>query len=134
MNKQALNKQAMAAQYTAVTLQDLTTYLKRTFRVLRPTTGSSQGEVTVDLFLNDEQTVGIRVWSSIRSGGTQGVGVGEDAIRVMLYDFTHNKPMLKGKVPIVKRTQGWRDNLKDRIEEIVEMFHDKEEYWLSRAG
>jgi len=128
-----MKRQAMAAQYTQVSLDDMLAYLKRGFRALRPASHNLRGEVVVDLALNDALTIGIRVWTSIPSGGSHGVDVGADAIRVQFYNFAKQRPMLTGKAPIVKRTQGWRDNLKDRIEDIIEMYDEKEEYWESRV-
>ena len=124
-------KVAMAAQFTEITLQDMETFLKRAFRVLKPTQGKQRGEVVFDLFFTPQ--IGVRVFSSIGQDAYSASGVGTDAIRVLFYNYSKNRPMLTGKAPIVKRTGGWRDNLKDRIEDIMEMFDDKEGYWESRV-
>lgn len=128
-----MDRQAMAAQYTAVSADEMLTYLRRAFRALRPAPHNLRGELVVDLALNDQQTIGIRVWTSVFPSTQMAAGVGADAIRVQFYNFAKNRPMLTGKAPIVKRTQGWRDNLKDRIEDVIEMFDDKEGYWESRV-
>lgn len=115
----------MAAQFTDVTLQDMETFLKRAFRALNPKKDIIRGEVVYDLFLSSK--VGVRVWTSIHQHATSGADVGADAIRVQLYNFVRGFPLMRGKAPIVKRTQGWRDNLKDRIEDYVEAYDSREE-------
>lgn len=106
-------------------------FLKRGFRVLNPRQSEQRGEIVFDLFLSPK--AGIRIWTSISKHGTQGAGVGEDAIRVQFYNFGQNRPMIPGKAPIVKRTQGWKDSLKNRIEDYIELYDDKEDYWESRT-
>lgn len=122
---------AMAAQFTPVTLEEMTAFLKRGFRALKPKVGANRGEIYFDLFLSEK--AGIRVWTSIAAGREQGASSGQDAIRIQFYNFGQNRPLIPGKAPIVKRTQNWRDSLKDRIEDYIELFDDKEEYWLSRT-
>ena len=119
-----MKKSAMAAAYTAITLEDMETFLKRAFRVLKPTKSVQKGEIVFDLYLSN--TTGVRVWTSIGQHGTTGAGVGDDAIRVQFYSFAKNRPLMPGKAPIVKRTQGWRDNLKDRVEDYMERYDSKE--------
>lgn len=127
-----MRKQAMAAQFTEVTLEDMDRFLKRGFRMMRPKPATERGEVHYDLSLSD--AVVIRVWTSIGTGREQGASVGEDAIRVQLFSRVTKRPLMKGKAPIVKRTQGWRNNLQDRIEDYVETYESKEDYWESLAG
>lgn len=128
-----MKRQAMAAQYTVVSAEDMEKFLKRGFRALSPKVHAIRGETVVDLFINEQQTIGVRVWTSIADGGSQGADVGADAIRVQFYNFASGRPMVPGKAPIVKRTQGWRDNLKDRIEDCLELYHEKDDYWESRV-
>ena len=113
------------AKYTEVTLQDMETYIHRAFHALHPKKSVIKGEVVLDLFLSEK--AGIRVWTSISEKGTSGAAVGEDAIRVQLYSFAKGRPLKPGKAPIVKRTQGWRDSLRERIEDEIESFDVKEE-------
>lgn len=127
------NVVGMSAQYTSISVEDMQAFLGRAFRVMHPTPHDLRGEMVIDLALNDEKTVGIRVWTSIPSGASHGAAVGADAIRVQFFNFGRGYPMEKGKAPIVKRTQGWRDNLKDRIEDVIEKYDDNEEYWNSRG-
>lgn len=117
----------MAIQFTPVTLDEMTTFLKRAFRSLQPKVGSERGETIIDLLVLPEVGAGIRVWTSIQAGGNHGAGVGDDAIRVQLFSFSKNKPLKPGKAPIVKRTQNWRDSLTDRIEDYLEAISDREE-------
>jgi len=120
-----MKKRAMAATYTEISLEDMEKFLKRAFRALKPTKGAHRGELVFDLHLSP--TTGIRVWTSIAQHGTTGAGVGDDAIRVQLYSFSKGRSLVPGKAPIVKRTQGWRDNLKDRVEAYLEAYDSKEE-------
>lgn len=122
----------MAAQYVEITLEEMEKFLKRAFRILRPKQSQQRGEVCYDLKLG--AFVGIRVWTSIRPGSGTGAAVGADAIRVQFVSLKDQGPLEKGKAPIVKRTQGWRDNLKDRVEDLIEKYEEKEEWWENWAG
>lgn len=124
---------SMAAQYTPISLPEMEQFLKRGFRALKPTKGSSRGEICYDLFLNETKTIGIRVMTSISLGRDMAAEEGADAIRVGFFNFAKGYPMIPGKFPIVKRTQNWKDSLKDRIEDYMEMFEEKEGYWESRV-
>lgn len=116
----------MAAQYTEISLEDMDTYLKRAFRALRPKQNASRGEYFYDLKLGP--FVGIRVWTSVTRAGT-GAGVGADAIRIQLISLKDERPLEKGKAPIVKRTQGWKNSLQDRIEDCIEKYESNHEFW-----
>lgn len=120
----------MAATYTEVTLDDMERFLKRGWRALRPHKDVSRGETFFDLKLSPN--VVIRVWTSIFHGGSS-AGVGQDAIRIQLLSSKLNRPLMKGKAPIVKRTQNWRNSLQDRIEDAIETYEEKEDYWEARA-
>lgn len=115
---------AMAAQFTEVSLAEMESTVNRAFHSLHPRKGALKGEVIIDLFLSPK--AGVRVWTSISEHGTTGAGVGADAIRVQLYNFEKGKPMKPGKAPIVKRTQGWKDNLRERIEDEIEDYDSRE--------
>ena len=123
-------KTAMAAKYTEISLEDMERFLKRAFRVLSPKKNTERREIVYDMLISPK--AGIRVWTSIGQHTQTGAGVGADAIRVQFYNFAKNRPMLTGKAPIVKRTQNWRDSLRDRIEDILELYDEKEGYWESR--
>jgi hypothetical protein len=116
---------SMAAQYTDVSLVEMEATINRAFHSLHPRKGALKGEVVFDLFLSPK--VGVRVWSSISEHGTTGAGVGADAIRVQLYNFEKGRPLKPGKAPIVKRTQGWKDNLRERVEDEIEDYDSQEE-------
>lgn len=123
-------KQAMAAEFTEVSLDDMEKFLKRSFRVLRPKRVTDRGEVVYVLHLG--KFVGVKILTSIRPGSGVGADVGQDAIRVGLISLKDGGPLERlknGKFPIVKRTQNWRDSLKDRIEDCIETYEDKEDYW-----
>lgn len=118
-------KKAMAVTRADVTLEDMENFLKRAFHALHPKKGALKGEIIYDLFLSHK--VGIRVWTSIGEHQTVSAPTGADAIRVQLYNYEKNRPMMPGKAPIVKRTQGWKDNLQDRIEDYMEAYDAHEE-------
>jgi len=122
----------MAAQFTEITLEEMEKFLKRGFRALHPERGNKLGEVYYDLKLG--KFVGIRVWTSIRPHSGMGAEVGADAIRVQFVSLKDQGPLEKGKAPIVKRTQNWRDSLQDRIEELVEKYEDNDEFWEQWAA
>jgi hypothetical protein len=98
---------------------------------MEPKTGEKNREVYYDLSMDDDSRVCVRVYTSIGSYGTA-ADVGTDAIRVGLFSKS-GRPLKSGKMPIVKRTQNWRDNLRERIEDELESYHEKDEYWESRA-
>lgn len=118
------NVKAMSAQYTPITIEEMDTFLRRAFRALRPKKGVERGEIVYDLFLTP--VIGIRVWTSLSPHSGESAGVGSDAIRVQYFHFGRNHPLVRGKAPIVKRTQGWRENLKERIEDYMELFEQRE--------
>lgn len=122
----------MAAQYTEISLDDMETFLKRGFRALRPKQGVQKGEYYYDLKLSDH--VVIRVWTSIQRGSQSGAGVGQDAIRVQLIGIQVDRPLMKGKAPIVKRTQGWKNSLQGKIEDMLEEYEGKADYWDARGS
>lgn len=119
----------MAAKFTEVTLEDMDRFLKRAYRALKPKKGEDRGEVYYDLNLS-RGNLFIRVWTSIRPRLGTGAGVGQDAIRVTMITRGGKGLMPKGK--IVKRTQNWRNSLQDRIEELLEVYESKVEYWRER--
>lgn len=128
--------EAMAAEFTQISIEEMEAFLSRGFRALKPRK-SAQGfgqkrEVVFDLFITDE--IGIRVWTSLSPISGAAAGVGSDAIRVVYFHFGRNHPLIRGKAPIVKRTQGWRDNLKDRIEDCLEMYEQREMELAQRYG
>lgn len=122
----------MAAQFTEVTLEEMERFLKRGWRALRPTQGTERGEVYFDLSLS--RFVHIRVWTTIHPRSGTGAEVGADAIRIQLLARKNGRPLTRGKAPIVKRTQGWRGNLQDRIEDAIETYEAEEAYFEERSG
>lgn len=121
----------MAATYTEVSLEDMDKFLRRAFRTLRPKQGEQYNEYYYDLKLGPY--VGVRVWTSVQKHSGQGAGVGSDAIRVQFVSLKDKRPLEKGKAPIVKRTQGWRTSLQDRIEDLIEKYEGNDEWWENWA-
>ena len=114
---------AMAAQFTEISLGDMVTFLRRAFHALGPQRQHNiRGEIVIELPLSAKTS--ILVFTSVANNGESAAGVGSDAIRVGLY--RQLKPLKSGKWPIVKRTQGWKDNLRERIEDALEMYDSRE--------
>lgn len=125
-----MKKQA-AIVFTPISQEEMALFITRAFRALTPRSGFKNGEIYYDLTVEEGQPVVIRVYTSISPSGMS-ASRGADAIRVGLFS-TSGRPLKAGKLPIVKRTQNWRDNLRRLIEDEIEDYHDKEDYWNSRA-
>ena len=119
-----------AATFTSISVADIRKFLSGAFHALDQwedeTTG---GELTINLGLSDK--VAIKVFTSVHAGREQAAGVGDDAIRVGLY--RGGRPLKSGKWPIVKRTQGWKENLRERVEDMVEVYDEGEQVIESGA-
>lgn len=114
---------AGGATFQEVTLDDMRTFLKRAFHALEPQKEENvRGEIAINLPLSHR--VVVKVFTSVSAGREQAAGVGSDAIRVGLY--RDGRPLKGGKWPIVKRTQGWKDNLRERVEDWLEAYDDRE--------
>lgn len=124
----------MAAVYTDITIDDLDKYLKRAFRALRPKQTVCKGEYCYLLSLSPN--VRIQIFTAITRGATSSRDVGTDTIKLQLVGDTTNRPLLAGKGSSLsmKRTQGWKTTLQDRIEDLVELYEERKDYWESRAG
>ena len=123
----------MAATYTEITLEDMEKFLKRGFRALRPKQELKNGEIVYDLSLSGN--VAIRIFTSIHRGSGMGAGKGSDSIKILLWGPKIRRPLTSGKAaPIVKRTEGWRNSLQSRIEDMMELYEEKEGYWESKGG
>jgi hypothetical protein len=121
---------AMAATFTNISIEDIRKFLMGAFHALDPYEGkTSGGEITIDLPLSDK--VAVKVFTSVHEGREQAAGVGADAIRVGLY--RGNRPLKSGSWPIVKRTQGWKENLRERVEDMVEIYDSNEQIIESGA-
>jgi hypothetical protein len=127
-----LRKKA-AAQFTPPTLEEMSKFILRSWRALRPKQGTERREVYYDLGLSEN--VIIRIWTSIGAGQETAAGVGSDAIRIQILAKKGGRswPLLKGKSPIVKRTQGWKNNLQDRVEDYLELYEEKEAVFEAQA-
>jgi len=117
----------MAAEFTQVSLEDMKKYLRRAFGSLPSKQSVQRGETVFDLSITDN--VGIRIYTSVGHDKDQAAGRGEDAIRVLMWNIAKNRPMKSGKAVAVKRTQGWKDTLRRKIEDVLEEYYEKEESW-----
>jgi len=121
-----------AAVYTEVTLDEMKKLLMRNFHALKPKQGTFRGETVFVLHLSEN--VGIRVYTSIGTNSTWSAGAGQDAIRVLLISLRDEGPLKGGKAPIVKRTQGWRNTLVDKISDAIEAYYESQSSLDGWAG
>jgi hypothetical protein len=112
------------AEYVQVTMDEMETYLNRAFYALHPKKSVVLGNYVFDLHMS--ASIGIRVWSSIPAGAGVVKDVGETPIKVQLYSFRKGRQLKPGKAPMVKRVKGWRDNLRDRIEDEMQDYDTHE--------
>lgn len=117
----------MAATYTEITREEFKKFLNKAFRGYRPREFMQRNEYVYDINLDDH--VAIRVYSSIHGHGSS-ADVGQDAIRCVLFGTKINSPLNKKAAgTIVKRTQGWRSALLERIYSFIEEYHDKKDFY-----
>jgi hypothetical protein len=116
--------------YVEVTLKEMETFLKRGFRALRPEQGLFRGQILYDLSLSP--SVVIRIYTSIMKSGYS-AGAGGDSMRVVFLGVKVDKPLVGGSF-LVKRTNSWRNTLQDKIEEYLELYEEKAEYWDQRGN
>lgn len=114
------------ATYTKLSLDDLDLFLKRTFRALQPVRKEGSSDYFYDLYLS--HSVKIQVWSSIYKGDTEVKSTENHPMKII---FMGRRGRISPKEPeiIVKRVEGWKGNLRSRIEELVELYHVDPEGW-----
>ena len=117
--------------FVAITLSDVSLFLTRAFRALDPKLGpTTYGEITYELELGPKTF--IRVYTSVHQGRENAAGLGADAIRVGLFGGSGRRPLKAGKLPTVKRTNSWKDTLRETIEDICLEYDTNPQYWESR--
>jgi hypothetical protein len=128
MGKQAMSEDTKGVRFVEVTLEDISKFILRSWRALRPKQGTEKREIYYDLALS--ANVAIRIWTSIGVGRDIGADIGSDAIRIQILAKKGGKswPLTeKGvKAPTVRRTKGWKDNLQERVEDYLELYEEKE--------
>lgn len=120
------------ATYAEISLEEMDRFIMRGWRALRPKQVKERGTHVYDLFLS--KFVKIRVWTTIPADKGTVRDVGETTIKIQLLSAHTGRPLLRGKSPIVKRVQGWRGNLQDRIEDYIEQYEEREDYFEAIAG
>ncbi len=113
-------------RYTEITLDDMERFLKRAYRALKPKKSVDRGQFVYDLNLSDG-TIIVRVYTAIHPRQEVSNAVGEDSIRVVM--ITGKGKALMPKAKLVMRTKNWRNALQDRIEDFLEVYESKIEYW-----
>lgn len=141
MTTQANTTRTAAVQPAIITKEEMSKVIRRSFRAMDPDEGVFAGELFYDLTLEEGSPVVVRVMTSISSSRGTSYGVGEDAIRVGLAARGGKNLMVLVTVKRIqtvdkngKVTPTWQDNLRARIEDSIENYHEKEEYWRGRAG
>lgn len=76
-----------------------------------------QNEIVFDWIIPSYNFLLIRVFSGIRRDTQQSRECGKDALRTCCINLKLNKGWIKSKTAY--RTQNWRDNLKDRILNVI---------------
>lgn len=119
-----MDRQA-AATSVPVSLEEMDKVIRRGFRALRPRVEVARwGEVVYLLTPDaDDPDSVIRIQTSIMQGSQQARGEGEDSIRITLLNTRTNRPIAE-KMQRVHRTQNWKDNLRQRIEDAMETFEE----------
>ncbi len=121
------------AHFTEITLEEMDRFLKRGWRALHPKMSKERGTHVYDLFLSPN--VMIRVWTTIPVHRETVRDVGETVIKVQLLNARSGKPLTgRDKALIVKRVEGWKNNLQDRIEKYVELYEENEDDYEGRTG
>lgn len=121
------------AHFAEITLNEMDTFLKRGWRALRPRQGKERGTHVYDLFVSP--VVMIRVWTTIPVARETVRDVGETTIKIQLLAAKTGKPLTgRAKALIVKRVEGWRGNLQNRIEDLMEIYEEQDEYFDRLAG
>jgi hypothetical protein len=130
----------MASRYVEISKAEMEKFIKNSYRPYRPKPGRVGDMLTYTLQLSPN--VGIRIHTSLSVGRTEVRGVGDDAIEVFLvslklkgrqeYLMTRSTQKKHGVV-LVMRTKNWRSALDDRVDKLIDIYEDNEEYWDKRA-
>ena len=126
----------MAAVFTPISEADLDQFFTRSFHALHPKkVVERNGEFVYELFFSPK--IGVKVYTSAFASGFTG-RKGEDLIRVYPFNFGRGRPLMSEpeakKLGLwCKRTQGWRDTLRSKVEELLEKY-DVLENVLERGG
>lgn len=121
---------AAGERYVEITLEEMETFLERAYHPLHPRKGRKGNEFYFDLSLSDNHAIFVRVYSAILTGSGVGRGTGSDSIKVVLLSDRGNA--LAPKAKIVKRTKNWRTAIQDRVEDYLEAYESKVDYWKKR--
>ena len=104
----------MASQYTTISSEEMRDFLKLEKGWKEETQGN---ELVFSYNLRDFPFIQIKVYSSIRLDTQIGRKVGADAIRVCAVNTKTNAGWIKSSR--VYRVLGWKDNLKERVCQVI---------------
>jgi len=115
------------ATYTKFTLDELDQFLRRSFRALKPVRKEGTTDYFYDLYLS--QGIKIQVWTSIYKGDTEVKGTRRPPMKIVFVGRRGRIGPPKSDEIVVLRVRGWKDNLRERIEELVELYHVDPDGW-----
>jgi len=130
----------MADRYVEISKDEMEKFVMNSYRPYRPKPGRIGNQLTYTLQVGPN--VGVRIHTSLSIGREEVRGVGDDAIEVFLVSLK-----VKGKgeylmtkatqkkhgIVLVMRTKNWRSALDDRVDKLIDIYEDSEDYWEKRA-
>lgn len=116
-----------ASTYTPFTLLELDQFIKRTFRGLRPVRREGSSDYFYDLYLSPSMKV--QIWTSIYKGEDSVKDKTRPPMKVIFMGRRQGR--LNPEDIRVLRVEKWRDNLRKRVEEFMELYHNDPDGWDS---
>lgn len=128
-------------RYVEITKDEMEKFIKNSYRPYRPKPGRVGDMLTYTLRLGPN--VGLKIHTSVTIGRTEARGLGDESIEVFLVslklagrrEYLMTRATLKSKgIVLVMRTRNWRSALDDRVDKLIDIYEENEEYWEQRAA
>jgi hypothetical protein len=113
--------------FTPITLDEVRKVVFSAYHAMDPKQVVYKGEVCIDVFLNEEKTISVRIMTSVHSSSGHGADRGTDPMRVGI--FGQRRDRFLEKTAMVKRTPNWKATLRDRVEDKIEMYESDPGNW-----
>jgi hypothetical protein len=113
--------------FTPITLDEVKKIIFNAYHAADPRLVTYRGEVCIDVFLNDEKTLSVRVMTSVHSSSGHGADRGTDPMRVGIFGLRRDRFL--EKTAMVKRTPNWKDTLRNRVEDKIELYESDPGNW-----
>ncbi|MFA5054374.1 MAG: hypothetical protein WC565_09960 [Parcubacteria group bacterium] len=113
--------------FTPITLDEVRKVIFSAYHAMDPKQVIYQGEVCIDVFLNEEKTLSVRIMTSVHGSSEEGAGRGTDPMRVGIFAQKRNRFI--EKTATVKRTPNWKSTLRERVEDKIELYEDDPGNW-----